>query len=68
MFFPELLYIQNVRVDDGTRENSVSKSILSVENVSVFDGEVVKDSSSAHAEISSAIRGMIYMIVFLSIL
>lgn len=46
---PERLYTQKECVDEGTVENTVSIFTVSIENVNIFDGEVVKESSSEQA-------------------
>lgn len=46
---PDLLYTQNERVEVGTVENTVSILTVSVENVRVFDGDRLNESSSVQA-------------------
>ena len=46
---PDLLYTQKVLVEEGTVANNVSKRTVSVEKVSTFEGEVLKESSSVQA-------------------
>ena len=50
MLRPELLCIQNERVDDVTVENTVSSRTVSIENVSKSDVDVLKSSSSVHEQ------------------
>jgi hypothetical protein len=48
---PDLLYTQKNLLLVGTLEKTVSMLIVSVENVRRWSGDVVKESSSVHADI-----------------